>query len=275
MLWGSTFVVVKDALADASPILYLAIRFAVAALLLLPIVFLQERRMPSRRMLWGGLATGACLGVGMILQTVGLKYTSASNSGFLTSLYIPLVPFVASAVYGVRTGWRERIAVGLASCGIALMSFDPSSFTMNFGDGLTVGCALVFSVQIVMVKHFADTGETAWLAWLQVSATAILASIAAFLRLDGPSYLVMTPRLYWAFAITILGATVVAFLLQSWGQRQTSASRAALVFATEPVFAGIASYFYLDERLSARAWIGAALVFTGVLLAELKPRGER
>ena len=270
IVWGSTFVVVKDALRDVSPVLYLAIRFGIAALLMAPLLLFGPR--PTRRVLLGGVATGGLLGFGMILQTVGLKYTSAANSGFLTSLYIPLVPFVAAYVYGARTGIRERIAVAVASLGIALMSFDPASLTINLGDVLTIGCAIVFSFQIVMVKQFASASGFAWLAWLQIAVTAVIAACGAGLGVAGLEFVNWTPRLMWALAITIAGATVLAFLLQSWGQRNTTASRAALVFATEPVFAGLASYFWLGERLTLSGWVGAALVFIAIILAELKPR---
>jgi drug/metabolite transporter (DMT)-like permease len=264
MLWGSTFVVVKDALADISPVLYLALRFWAGALILL----LWARSWPSRKMMWGGLATGLFVGVGMILQTVALKHTSASNVGFLTSLYIPLVPFVAAFVYQARTGWREVIAVAVATLGIGLMSFDPASWSMNRGDIMTVGAAVMFSFQIVFVKRFGAEGDAVWMAWFQVVTTAIVSTIA----LGAESFhVVWTMRLVWAFAITILGATVAAYLLQSFGQRQTTATRAALIFATEPVFAGLASYFWLGERLTGRGWVGAGLVLIGVLLAELKP----
>ncbi len=272
IVWGSTFVVVKDALRDISPLLYLAIRFGAAAVLMLPLLFFSPR--PAPRILLGGLATGCLLGVGMILQTVGLKYTSASNSGFLTSLYIPLVPFVAALVYGDRTGWRERIAVGVATLGITLMSFDPASLAINRGDLMTIACAVVFSFQVVMVAHFAGAAGTAWLAWLQIATTAIIAGGGAALGVAGAEFVSWTPRLLWAFAITVGGATVLAFLLQSWGQRHTTASRAALVFASEPVFAGLASYLWLGERLSTTGWAGAGLVLTAIVLAELKPQGR-
>ncbi len=272
IVWGSTFVVVKDALRDISPVLYLAIRFGAAALLMLPLLLFAPR--PGRRLVLGGLATGCLLGLGMILQTVGLKYTSAANSGFLTSLYIPLVPFVSAFVYGDRTGWRERIAVAVATVGIALMSFDPASFAINRGDLLTIGCAVVFSFQVVMVAHFAGPSGTAWLAWLQIVTTAAIAGGGAVLGVAGPEFVSWTPQLFWAFAITIGGATVLAFLLQSWGQRHTTASRAALVFASEPVFAGLASYLWLGERLSPSGWAGAGLVLSAIVLAELKPQGR-
>ncbi len=271
MIWGSTFVVVKDALVDVSPVLYLALRFWMGALLLLPFL----RRWPSRRTVLGGMATGCFLGVGMILQTMGLKYTSASNVGFLTSLYIPLVPFVGAYVYGVRTGWKEAIAVLVASFGIGLMSFDPQSLSVNRGDLMTVCAAVLFAFQIVMVTKFANDGELVWLAWFQVTMTALISSMATGLNLDGGNFVVWTMRLWWAFGITVLGATVAAFLLQSWGQRHTTATRAALIFATEPVFAGLASFYWLGERLTGRGWAGAGLVLIGVLLAELKPGGDR
>jgi len=267
IIWGSTFVVVKDALGDISPVLYLSLRFWAASLILL----LWLRKWPSRRTLLGGIGTGLFLGLGMIFQTVALKYTSAANVGFLTSLYIPLVPFVSAYVYQVKTGWREVIAVIVATAGLVMMSFDPASLTVNRGDLMTVAAAVLFTFQIVMVKRFGTDGELAWLAWLQVTMTAVVSTLGLPLE---SYFAVWTMKLLWAFAITILGATVAAYLLQSWGQNQTTATRAALIFALEPVFAGLTSYFWLGERLTLRGWTGAGLVLTGVLLAELKPGAD-
>lgn len=268
MIWGSTFVVVKEALGDISPVLYLALRFWMGSLILL----FWLREMPSRRILAGGSLTGLFLSVGMILQTMGLKYTAASNVGFLTSLYIPLVPFVGACVYGYRTGLRELLAVLAASVGIGLISFDPSSLTVNRGDLMTVAAAVLFAFQIVLVTRYGADGELAWLVWLQVTMTALVSSFGVLFE---SSFVNWTMRLWWAFGITVLGATVAAFLLQSWGQRQTTATRAALIFALEPVFAGLASYYWLGERLTGRGWAGAGLVLFGVLLAELKPGWDR
>ena len=110
------------------------------------------------------------------------------------------------------------------------------------------------------------------MAWFQVVMTAVVSTMGMAFE---QSYVVWTERLWWGFGITILGATVAAYLLMSWAQRYTTATRAALIFATEPVFAGLASYFWLGERLSGRGWMGAGLVLMGVLLAELKPGGDR
>lgn len=267
MIWGSTFVVAKEAMADMSTLLFLCIRFALGALLL----SLTLKRRPSRKMLRAGLIVGTIVGTGMILQMSGLKITSASNVGFLTSLYIPLVPFVGAIVYGVRTGWKEVLAVGIASVGLVLLSFDPSSFTVNRGDLLTVGAAVLFSFQIVLVKRLGVDGEEVWMAWFQVAMTAVVSALALPFE---AKFVNWTPRLFWALGITVVGATVVAFLLQSYGQRKTTETRAALIFATEPVFSALASYYWLGERLTARGWLGAGLVMAGVLLAELKPAGQ-
>jgi len=103
----------------------------------------------------------------------------------------------------------------------------------------------------------------------------MVAVVSSFGLVLESSYVNWTMRLWWAFGITVLGATVAAFMLQSWGQRQTTATRAALIFALEPVFAGLASFYWLGERLTGRGWAGAGLVLLGVLLAELKPGGDR
>ncbi len=265
ILWGSTFVLIKDALADITPVLYLLVRFSISAVLLLAFV----RSRPSRRMVIGGAITGVFVGIGMILQTYGLKYTTASNVGFLTSLYIPLVPFVAALVYQARTGWREGVAVVLATLGLSLLSFDPSTLEMNRGDLMTVAAAVMFSFQLVFVKRFGGEGDAVWMAWFQVFMTAAVSALAIGWE---DTRVVWTQRLVFAMAITVIGATVIAYLLQAFGQKYTSATRAALIFALEPVFACIASYFWLGERLSARGWLGAVLVLLAVLVAELKPQ---
>ncbi|MBM3761866.1 MAG: DMT family transporter [Acidobacteria bacterium] len=268
MIWGSTFVVAKEAFRDISPILFLVIRFAAGALLLT----FWIRKRPSRQMVKAGLLIGTIVGCGMILQMSGLKLSSASNVGFLTSLYIPLVPFVGALVYGVRTGWKELLAVAIASVGLGLMSFDPSSFSVNRGDLMTVAAAVLFAFQIVLVSRLGVEGEEVWMAWFQVAMTAVVSGIALPME---SSYIQWTMSLVWSMAISVIGSTVAAFLLQSYGQRRTTATRAALIFATEPVFAGMASYYWLGERLTMRGWIGAALVMFGVLLAEFKPGGEK
>jgi drug/metabolite transporter (DMT)-like permease len=277
-IWGISFPIVKDAYADISPLLLLAIRFGLGAVLMPLAAFrgiLQTRPLP--RTLRGGALTGVFVGCGMVAQMLGLRDSSAANTGFLTSLYIVLVPFVAYLVYRSRVQVQEWWAVVLAGGGIALLSLDPRTLSFAAGDWLTMVSAMFFAFQVVLVQRFSSEGQEAWVAWLQIAVTAAVAGLAVGVGLEGESFLRGTPRLYWALGFTVIGPTVAAFLLQSWGQRHTTATRAALIFATEPVFAGLASTWLLSETWPPRRLTGAALILGAILVAEvkLKPRRNR
>lgn len=277
-IWGVSFVVVKDAYSDISPVLLLTFRFALAVLLL-PLVVGKRlfAARPSRQLLLSGLATGAFVGFGMIFQMLGLRETSAANAGFLTSLYIVLVPFVTCFVYRSRLEWREVGAIVLATAGIGLLSLAPGVWSFNRGDLLTIVSSVLFAFQVVLVQRSASIGAAnadVWTAWLQITATAAICGVAVALGVDGQAFWKPSGRLWGALAFTAVGATLVAFLLQAWGQKHTSATRAALLFATEPVFAGLASTAFLGEEWPARRLWGAFLILSAILVAELKPRPQ-
>lgn len=275
-LWGLSFAVVKDAYADASPILFLAVRFALASALL-PLFAWQGlvKTRPSRRTLQGGTLVGLVVGCGMVAQMLGLRYSTAANTGFLTSLYIVLVPFVGWAVYRSRISPQEWIAACLGTLGIALMSIDPRTLQVAAGDWFTIFSALLFSFQVVLVKRFSEEGQSAWIAFLQIFGTFAVAALAVASGIEALAWQ-NSPRLWLALGFLVIGATVVAFLLQSWGQRYTSATRAALIFGTEPLFAAIASTLWLGETWNERKLLGAALILVAVAAAEvkLKPRPQ-
>jgi drug/metabolite transporter (DMT)-like permease len=272
-IWGVSFPLIKDAYADISPVLLLSLRFSLGALLIALLTRPKNRPTPST--LRGGLLAGTFVGFGMILQMLGLARTSASNSGFLTSLYIVLVPFVAFFVYQVKPQWRELWAVPLAGGGIALLSLEPGSLRLGTGDLLTIASAVLFAFQVVLVQRYTtlgrhSPGQDHWVALLQVAATGAICSFGLLLGLDRPIHLAWSPRLAFALTFTTLGATVAAFLLQAWGQKHVSATRAALLFATEPVFAALASTWLLGETWNPRRLTGAALILAAVAVAELR-----
>lgn len=274
-IWGVSFVVVKDAYVDVSPVLLLTLRFGLAALLL-PIVVAKRffAARPPAALIRGGLLAGLFVGLGMIFQMLGLRETSAANSGFLTSLYIVLVPFVTFFVYRSRLEWREVVAILLAAVGIGLLSLAPGAWYLNRGDLLTIVSSVLFAFQVVLVQRSASIAAAnadVWTAWLQLTATALICGVAVLLGADGEAFLNPTGRFAWALSFTTLGATLIAFLLQAWGQKHTSAMRAALLFATEPVFAGLASTIFLGEQWPARRLWGAVLILAAILAAELKP----
>ncbi len=286
-IWGVSFVVVKDAYADISPVLLLTLRFGLASLIL-PLAVARRffSVKPPAALIRSGLLTGVFVGLGMILQMLGLRETSAANAGFLTSLYIVLVPFVTFFVYQARLEWREVVAIFLAAAGIGLLSLGPGNtagnaaatpWTFNRGDLLTISSSVLFAFQVVFVQRSASIAAAnadVWTAWLQVASTAAICGVALALGADGTAFLKPTARLAWAVAFTTLGATVLAFLLQAWGQKHTTAMRAALLFATEPVFAGLASTVFLGEVWTQRRLSGAFLILAAILAVELKPRPQ-
>lgn len=268
IIWGSTFVLVKGALDDISPALFIGIRFSIAAAALGMVVAVR-RKAPPR--LWvGGIVVGVALFAGYFLQTLGLRFTSAAKSGFITSLYIVLVPLLAAAVYQKAPGFSEWVGVLLATAGIGLLTLTTARFTIGLGDALTIGCAFAFAVHILLLGNYAKYGQTEWLTLLQV-ATCALVSLGTCRFLEAP-FVRWTPRVLLALAVTSLLATALAFFIQTWGQQHTTPTRAAVIFSLEPLFAWLASYVFEHEVLTRQAVAGAGCILAGILVVELKAR---
>ncbi len=268
-IWGTTFVVVKSALNDSSTLVFLAIRFSFASLLLFLVFRSRLAAATPERASWlGGAMCGALLFIGYALQTAGLRYTSASNSAFLTGLYVVLVPLLASILAKKPARLVEWAACGLALLGTALMT-GLGTGTLNRGDLLTIGCAFAFSAHIVAVAHWSSKLNYEWLTLFQVAGVALF-SILTLSWMETP-FLVWTPRLAGALAVTAALATALSFSLYTWAQRHTTATRAALLFALEPVFAGVVAWGFAGERWSRLALFGAALILLSIVIVEVRP----
>jgi drug/metabolite transporter (DMT)-like permease len=269
VIWGATFTTVKNALADASPVLFVAIRFSVAATAL---ILIYNRRL-DRRTIFPGMAVGSLLFTGYVFQTVGLRFTTASKSAFITGLAIPMVPLFASIVYRKRPRPAELAGVLAATAGMALMTVPDVHLQVNPGDLLTVLCAAAFAGHIVALGYFSnwairkELGFEGLAVW-QIMTAAVL-GVASFRLLEAPHWH-MTNGLVAALAITGLLATALAFTVQTWAQRYTTATRTAVIYSLEPVFAWLFSWMLTGELLSPRATLGAVLILTGILLVELK-----
>jgi len=277
LIWASTFVIVKEALADISTLLFLALRFTLASAILLAV--LGRRLLSGTTSGWrhgwrGGLLCSGFLFLGYALQTAGLRLTSASRSAFLTGLYVVLVPLLASFVNQGRPQRREFWGAMLALAGTALMTSDGGGwrlggFGLSWGDILTLGCALAFAAHILAVAHYSRKMSSERLSLFQIGGVALFcwAAIGPFEE----------PRMVWsaglarALVVTAVLATTLCFLIYTWAQRRTSATRAALIFATEPVFAGIAAWRWAGEQWTAMSLTGAGLILSGIVLVEMKP----
>jgi drug/metabolite transporter (DMT)-like permease len=262
-IWGVTFVHVKDAVALYPLLAFLAVRFAIATVTLAPLGVPRLRELGPR-----GGAAGALLGVllagGYALQTEGLSHTTVSSTGFITGLYVVLTPLVALLVFRERIAPRAWAGVALAVAGLALLSGVHRGRLL--GDGLVLASALVQACQIVSVSHFAPRFDPLALTFVE-----IVVSFAGFALVAGALGEVSTPHgwtVWGALLVTGVFASAFAYLVQSWVQRRTTATRAALIFTLEAPFAGLFGYLLERDRLTAAAWAGCAVILAGILLAE-------
>jgi len=274
-IWGATFVLVKQALEDTSTLLFLALRFLLAA----AVLALAYRRRLAGSLSGGfgrlrsGLLTGLCLFGGYLFQTLGLRLTTPSKSAFLTGLAIPLVPLLASLMLRVPPTVPELAGIAVATAGMALMTLPEGSLAINPGDLLTLGAAFFFAVHLLAVGHYSPREGFERLSFLQVATVALLA-LATFWWAETP-FLDSSLTLAGAIAVTGILATALALTVQAWAQRHTSYTRTAVIFAAEPVFAALTSFVVLGETLTGRGWLGGALILAGILIVELKPFSGR
>ncbi len=270
LVWGATFIVVKNAVVDIPVLLFLAIRFSIAALVLALIFGFRKDRPPLCASLLGGSVAGFFLFSGYALQTHGLAQTSAAKTGFITGLYIPLVPILSALVYRKVPQIAELIGVCLAFTGTALMTIQKDILSINRGDLLVACAAFLYACHIVVLGRFSKTGDVGWLAVTQIATAAVLAWLTC--GATRPVGVVRwTAAVWFALAVTSLLCTAFAFSVQTWAQKYTTATRTALIFSLEPLFAWLASYIAAGELLTSRSIAGAALILAGVFFAELKP----
>lgn len=268
-VWGVSFVAVKATLAYTTPLALVALRFGLAAVVLAPGTAFAPR--PSKGELSGGMLLAALIAIGFATQHEGLVYTTPSRSAFLVALSSVVAPPIAFVVLGQRTRWLTLAGLGLAGVGTYLLTA-PEAGGLNRGDVWTLGTALVFGAQIVVVRELGLRYDARRLVWLQAAATALVVGAAALL--------VEPPHIRWTGAFVALLVycaifpTAVAFLWQMRAQRHMSAARAALIFCFEPVFAAAASWLVLGEHLTASQWVGGVLILGAMLAVDL-PAGPR
>jgi drug/metabolite transporter (DMT)-like permease len=272
-IWGATFVIVKDALADISVLAFLAVRFALAAILM-AVMFRGSIARLDKRAVWAGAQIGLFMFGGFLFQTAGLRWTTPSKAAFITGSSVVLVPLLLAAF-----GWRRITpwtwaAVAVAFGGLYFLTVPREGFLgINRGDPIVFVCAILFAMQIILISRHVERFSVGGLSFLQVAATAALSIVALPIAAGmgwEPVRIVWNGNVIFAIAATAIAATAIATPLQTWGQKHTSASHAAILFTLEPVFAALTSLLLRRERLDARTLAGAALVLVGILLAELK-----
>lgn len=265
-VWGATFVVVKGALRDASPLVFVAIRFALAGALLV-LAFARGRVSRfTRKALVAGAVLGLFLFSGFFFQTWGLLYTTASKSAFITGFSVILVPLIV-ALGGTRLRGTNVLGAVAGLAGIYILVAPSRLRGINRGDVLTLFAAVAFAVHIVLVGHYTRRISFRELVPVQIVTVALLAALG--LPADPGLRLHWTLGLAGAFIVTAVFATAFTFSVQNWAQQYTPAAHTALIFALEPVFAALTSRVVTGERLGARALAGSALILAGMVVSEL------
>jgi len=267
LFWGSTFVLVKDSLQTLEPAQVNFARFAIASLVFVP--FVLQRNLQLWR---AGLELGTVLFVAYLTQTVGLQYTTASRSAFITTLYVVVLP-VWLGMLGHRLGWPVWLAAGLAISGVGLLSYDGAP--PSLGDLWTLGTALSYAVYIWRLEHFAHRFAALPLTGIQMLIVTL--GSLAWMFWEEPTW---NTSSFPYLSLLYLGliASALCIWLQALGQRLVPASQAAVIFTLEPVYAAAFAFFLLDERLGAQGLLGAGLIIVATLISQLrsdKPHPEQ
>ncbi len=274
MIWGTAFVAQRIGMDNIGPFLFTGLRFALGALALLPLVIYQggtaARHEPflQRGLILGGLSMGLALTLGINLQQVGLLFTSVTNSGFITGLYVIVVPLLGLAI-GHKTGLGTWLGAFLAVAGMALLSIG-EDFTVASGDWIQLAGAFVWGVHVLLVSFFVSRHDAIRLAFLQFATCAVVSLLLALIFED------INPASIWLAGPALiyggLFAVAVGYTLQVVAQKHAIASHAAIILSLEAVFAAIAGALFLEESLTLRGYMGCVLMFIGMLAAQLWPR---
>ncbi len=262
-VWGVTFVQVKDAVALYPLFAFLAVRFAIASIVL-AVPAAGRLRSLGRRGWVAGTSLGLLLAAGYALQTAGLERTTVSSAGFITGLYVVFTPLLALLLFRTRVGGAVWIGVGLAVAGLAMLSGVGAGDAI--GDLLVLAGSAAYSVQIVLMERYAPRYDA--VAFTQAEMLAAFAGFGLVAVAAGQVEVPHGWTVWGALLVTGIFASALGFLVQTWAQRRTSATRTALAFAMEPVWAGIFGFWLAGDRLGALGWGGCAVIMAGILVAE-------
>lgn len=264
--WGASFILAKQALVELQVFNFLAIRFLLAFAISM-LFFIKPMLRMNRETLTYGLGLGVVLFLAFSIQTLGLSYTSVSNSAFITGLSVVMVPLITAAMEKRRPEVKVLIGSITAVLGLGLLTLTGSAIHFNIGDVLTLVGALFFATHIIGVGMAPKKAEAIPMALLQIGTVGFLSLVTSF-AVEAPK-LSMSFDTGLAILLLALFCTAGAYIVQNVAQKYTTATRTALIYAMEPVFAAVSGFILLGEVLGPIGLAGAALILGGTLLCEL------
>ncbi len=280
ILWGGTFVIIKDSLNYSSPMMFIGIRFSVAFLCLVPFLYLK-RRLITKDAITSGALLGLLMFFSFSTQTSGLKYTSATKSAFLTGSCVVIVPFVQTFIEKRIPTKGSIIGIIFVFTGIVFLSSGGSSIinifielgnNFNFGDFLTIISALLFAFHIVYLDIVSSKHNYLVIAASQIFICAIAGFIFSYffnlLHIENTA-LIFNSNLLAGIIYTAIFATVITTTVQTKFQKEVTPSKAGIIYSFEPIFAALFAYFLLNEKMTNFGIIGCALIFLGLIISEI------
>ncbi|HEX2866681.1 MAG TPA: DMT family transporter [Ignavibacteriales bacterium] len=280
VIWGGTFVIVKNSLSDISSMLFVGIRFFIASAILLPFAFKELRKLDRKQALMG-ILVGLFLFLGFSTQTVGLNFTTATKSGFITGSLVMFTPLLQLIIEKRKPTLGAMFGSLLVLLGLVFLSVRDTSImnlfyelgsNFNFGDVMTLFCAIFFAMQIVFLDRISRRVNFKALTFLQLSTTSFLAILLAFAFSAAgiePMRAEFTGSLLGGLAYTALLATFVTMTVQTRFQKEVSPTKAGIIYSFEPLFSAVFAFFALGERFTLFSFIGCTLIFAGLLASEV------
>lgn len=280
VIWGATFPIIKESLNDSTPFIFVAVRFSIASILILPF-FLPKVKLLNKETLKAGLVLGVLMFGGFVTQTIGLNHTTATKSGFITGSVVVMIPFLQfymekkiptkGAIFGTILVFIGLLF--LSSGGNDLISFITDlGGSFNFGDFMTLVCAIIFAHYVVYIDIYTNKYEFIFLFSLQIFTTAILGILSAsFIGISdfGEIRFVLTESLIFGLLYTGILATVVNIGIQTKFQKLITPTKAGIIYSFEPIFAAVFAFFLLNEKISNFGFIGMGLIFFGLISSEI------
>lgn len=280
LIWGGTFALIKNALTDISPMLFLALRFSIAALLFLPFVYSSLKK-TNRQTLIAGSILGIFYFSGFAAQTFGLNLTTATKSGFITGTFVVFIPILQLIIENRKPKWFNVFSVLIVLLGLIMLSSKGENIfefikqlgsDFNFGDFLTLLCALLFAFQVVYVDVFTRKYEYLPMVFVQLLITGvggfILSYIFSISSLETVKF-TFNSAVTTAIIYTAIFASIIATVIQLKFQKTVSPTKAGIIFSIEPIFAAVFAYFLLSEKISNFGLIGCVLIFIGLIVSEI------
>lgn len=287
IIWGATFALIKGALDDSSPMIFVALRFGLAALLLFPFIYKQLFRVDKQTLIAGSIL-GIFFFSGFATQTIGLNYTTATKSGFITGTFVVFIPILQLIIERRRPRWFNIVSILLVLIGLILLStkgeyfldlLDELGSDFNIGDFLTLLCAILFAFQVVYVDVFTKKHPYMPMVFMQLFITGLggmfFALLFSVFNIETIK-LTFNSGLIFAVLYTAIFASILATVIQLRYQKIVSPTKAGIIYSFEPIMASMFAYFLLSEKISNFGLAGGLFIFIGLLFSELfEKRNER